>query len=238
MPLPQWISVEIGVSTMEQHNGHRERMKQRYAESGLDNFHDINALELLLFYCIPRMDTNGIAHELISEYGNLSNVFNASADDLRKCSGVGENTVQFINLLKDVYRRIQTEKTIPVYIRDSSSASDYLKALYLFSDNEIIYLLSIDSQRRLISCNKISEGSVGSVDVSIRRIAETALAKKAYSVIISHNHPMGAAKPSDDDIVFTRRINEALTGIGVAFDDHIIIAGDESLSMLNAGYIK
>ena len=223
---------------MEQHKGHRERLKQRYAETGLDNFHDINALELLLFYCIPRTDTNKIAHNLINEYGNLSNVFNASPDDLRKVTGVGENTVQFVSLLKDIYRRIQTEKTVPVFIRDSSSAAEYLKALYLFAENEIIYLLSIDSQRRLISCNKICEGSVGSVDVSIRRIAETALSKKAYSVIISHNHPMGAARPSDDDIVFTRRISEALTGIGVGFDDHIIVAGDESLSMLNAGYIK
>ena len=222
---------------MEQHKGHRERLKQRYAESGLDSFHDINAIELLLFYCIPRTDTNAIAHDLIKEYKTLSGVFYASPEDLRSFPGIGENSVQFFSLLKDIYRRIQTEETIPDYIRDSSSAIDYLRSLYLFADNEIIYLLSIDSQRRLIACNKINEGSVGSVDVSIRKIAETALAKKAYSVIISHNHPNGAARPSDDDIVFTRRINDALTGIGVGFDDHIIIAGDESISMLNAGYI-
>ena len=63
------------------HDGHRERLRERFSSFGLDNFNDLNALELLLFYAIPRRDTNEIAHALLDQFGSLDAVFDASPQE-------------------------------------------------------------------------------------------------------------------------------------------------------------
>ena len=76
---------------MDIHDGHRARLKNRFSEQGLDSFDEHNILELLLFFALPRRDTNPIAHELIRHFGNLEAVFDAPADELKKVPGLGEN---------------------------------------------------------------------------------------------------------------------------------------------------
>ena len=66
------------------HGGHRERLKNRFLEHGLDNFNDLNALELLLFYAIPRQDTNEIAHRLLDRFGSFAAVMEATPEELRE----------------------------------------------------------------------------------------------------------------------------------------------------------
>ena len=73
------------------HDGHRQRMKKRFLDHGLDNFDDVNALELLLFYALPRQDTNALAHALLERFGSLSGVLEASAAELGSVPGVGES---------------------------------------------------------------------------------------------------------------------------------------------------
>ena len=82
------------------HDGHRERLKSRFCEHGIDSFNDLNALELLLFYAIPRRDTNVIAHALLDRFGGLSGVFEASIPELTDVPGVGENTALLIQLFE------------------------------------------------------------------------------------------------------------------------------------------
>ena len=73
------------------HKGHRERLKQRFLEEGLDNFTDIQVLELLLFYAIPRSDTNPIAHSLLEHFGSLSRVLEADVEELKKVPGIKDH---------------------------------------------------------------------------------------------------------------------------------------------------
>jgi DNA repair protein RadC len=77
---------------MNIHDGHRERMKNRFQEHGLENFDDPRVLELILFYALPRADVNPIAHGLMNKFGSLAAVFDAPVDELCKVSGIGENT--------------------------------------------------------------------------------------------------------------------------------------------------
>ena len=82
------------------HKGHRQRMKDRFLQEGLDHFSDIQVLELLLFYCIPRQDTNPIAHKLLDHFGSLSQVLEASVEELTKVPGIGENAATFLHLIQ------------------------------------------------------------------------------------------------------------------------------------------
>ena len=76
---------------MGAHDGHRQRMKRRFLEHGLDNFDDVNALELLLFYAQPRQDTNAMAHALLERFGSLSAVMEATPAELHSVKGIGDS---------------------------------------------------------------------------------------------------------------------------------------------------
>ena len=64
------------------HDGHRQRVKDRFCQEGLDHFEEHQVLELLLFYCIPRVDTNPLAHKLLDHFGSLTNVLEAPVEEL------------------------------------------------------------------------------------------------------------------------------------------------------------
>ena len=84
---------------MSIHDGHRERLRERFRREGLDNFNELHVLELLLFYCIPRVDTNPLAHRLLDHFGSLTGVLDASPQELEKVTGVSQNTSTFLSLI-------------------------------------------------------------------------------------------------------------------------------------------
>ena len=100
------------MSTMENiHIGHRQRLKNRFLEEGLEHFDEHQVLELLLFYCIPQRDTNGIAHELLTHFGSLTQVMEAPVEELQKIKGVGESAATFLSLLNAFCRYYQINRT-------------------------------------------------------------------------------------------------------------------------------
>ena len=93
------------------HQGHREKMRQRFLKSGLEGFADHEALELLLYYAIPRRDTNPIAHRLMERYGSLTAVLSAPAEDLKKVEGIG--ICELTNA--DVVRHVMVQRIVKAY---------------------------------------------------------------------------------------------------------------------------
>lgn len=220
------------------HDGHRERMKKRFLEQGLDTFDDHNVLELLLFYAMPRKDTNPLAHKLIDHFGSLEAVFEAPAEELSKINGIGENTVTLLKLIPQVSRRYAIDKNKFDSILDSTTrAGDYLLARYMYERDEVVYIICLDPKRKVICCKQLFRGDVNSAEVSIRKIAELALAKNASSIILSHNHTSGIALPSREDELTTKRIKSVLDSMGIALIDHIIVAGDDYISMAESGIL-
>ena len=120
-------------------------------------------------------------------------------------------------------------------IRSSREAGEYLLPFFLNEQDEVIYLLCMDSRRAVICCTEMGRGSVNSVDTSIRRIVEKALRVKACTAIIAHNHPDGLPVPSREDDIFTRALNNALETVGIQLEDHIIVANDRYASVADAG---
>lgn len=216
---------------MSVHDGHRDRLRRRFLEHGLDNFNELNALELLLFYAIPRRDTNPIAHALLDRFGSLQGVFQASVQELCAVEGVGESAAALLTLTIQIVRRSLTAGADKIrYIRSAEDAGEYLLPRFFNERDEVLLLVCLDSQRRIISCQEMGRGVVNAVDTSIRKIAETALKAKASSVILSHNHPDGVALPSAEDDAVTRAAAKALMVLGIDLSDHIIVSGDDYIS--------
>lgn len=223
---------------MSVHDGHRARLKERYTEYGLDNFNDLNVLELLLFFVIPRQDTNTIAHALLDRFGSLDAVFEASAQELQTVPGIGANAALLIRLVPDVAKRCAVSKTRDITsFTNAASAARYLIPRLSSEKAEKVYLLCLNAQKQLISCIELGAGVVDNVGVNVRFIVETALKTRASSVILAHNHPSGNPAPSRDDELLTRRIRDALQLVDVSLDDHIVIGGQAWFSFTESGLL-
>ncbi len=217
---------------MSIHDGHRQRLKDRFLKEGLENFEPIQVLELLLFYCIPRQDTNPIAHRLLARFGTLAEVLEAPVSELKKVEGMGESAATFLSLILEAsryYRMNHKEKVI--FMNDVEDYGRYLAECLRGRRNETVYLLCLDAKCKLLSCEEVGEGSVNSASVPIRRVVEMALANNATSAVIAHNHPSGFAVPSEEDIRTTYRLAIALGAVEIQLVDHIVVADGEFVSM-------
>lgn len=215
------------------HKGHRQKVKQRYFETGLDGMPDHNVLELILFFGIPQRDTNVMAHELIEKFGSFSGVLEAKKADLMSVKGMTENAACLISIILPTYKRYveNLNRKKPV-MASRNDYIKYLKNLYLDSpNNERVYILCFDSNNRLLSCRKISEGDFTSSLFDIRKIISVVLETNAKKVIISHNHPNGQIDPSKDDCLITQDLSLALGYIKVKLIDHVIITDTSYFSM-------
>ena len=218
------------------HDGHRERLRARFAEHGLESFNELNALELLLCYAIPRRDTNEIAHRLLDAFGSLSGVFQASMQELTSIPGIGENAATLILMVPQLVKKARVSKAKETkIIRNSTDAGNYLLPYFLDEPDEIVMMLCLDNKRAVICCREMGRGVVNCVDANIRRMVETALKVKTTTVIIAHNHPNGVALPSREDDNFTRTLYRSLGLLGITLEDHIIVANDEFVSLADSG---
>lgn len=223
---------------MSMHGGHRKRVKDRFLSEGLDAFEDHQVLELLLFYCIPRRDTNELAHRMIDEFGSLAGLFEAEPKDIQKRCGVSENTAILVSLIPPVARRYFTAKWgEKPKLTSSSKAGEYAISLFAGRTYEAFQVICLDSQNRVNYAALVQEGTLTEAPVYPRLVVEAVLRHKANSVILAHNHPGGSMQPSRADIEVTGRISKALEAISVKVVDHIIVAGDKYFSFKENGLL-
>ena len=218
------------------HQGHRKRLKERFLTEGLDNFNEINVLELMLFYCVQRQDTNPLAHRLLAHFGKLSAVLDASPEELMKVSGVTEHIATYLTMINAVGRFYLRNRASDTKILTTIDACGrYMLPYFHALQNETVYLLCLDAKCKVLACKKVGEGSVNSASISIRRIVETALNANAVSVVLAHNHPSGLAIPSGEDVQTTMRLSRALQAVEITLVDHIVVADDDFISMVSSG---
>lgn len=189
-------------------------------------------LELLLFYCIPRKDTNVTAHNLINRFGTLAKVLDAPIRELKKVEGIGENAAVFLSIMKAVsgyYRISAMEQNLALTTYED--CGKYLKPYFDGKKSEVVMMLCLDAKCMVLDCLQVGEGAINSANVSIRKIVDLALSTNATSVVLAHNHPSGLALPSDEDILTTKRLAKALRYVDVILSDHVIVADDDFVSL-------
>ena len=219
------------------HKDHRRRVKNRFLNEGLDHFEELHALELLLFFAIPQGDVNPLAHRLLDHFGNLHQVLAAPPEQLMQVSGVGEHTAILLGLVKGMSQKylIGYEEQ-NIQLRTLEDSGKYLMDRFLGRRDEVVMLLCLDAKRMPLCCRIVSEGSVNTAEVSVRKVVEAALAVNATTAVLAHNHPSGIAVPSMEDIVTTRRMGMALDAVGITLEDHVVVAGRDYVSLVQSGY--
>lgn len=216
------------------HDGHRQRLLRRFIEEGLDGFEPHQKLELLLFYAIPRRDTNEIAHRLLKNFGSFSAVLDAPIEELEKIEGIGPSSAAYLKLLGQTAQAYYTDRLEDVCLDTTRKAGQFLLPRFLGRTQEVVFLVCLDQKCRVLNASMIHEGSVHSAEINVRKIVSLALKYNATGVILAHNHPGGVALPSPEDLVTTKRIEQALDVVGIRLMDHIIVADRDFVSLADS----
>lgn len=221
------------------HAGHRQRLYHSYLQqAGLDGFSDVVVLELLLTFAIPRKDTNPIAHALLDNFGTLYAVFEAPVDSLRKVEGMTTRAAVLLHLQPQLWKRYATSRQADIRIFPThADCARYIIAQFRGAREEQVHMMSLDAKCKLLDYRKISEGSVNSTVLPVRKVVEAALAVNATSVVIAHNHTSGIALPSKDDLQVTSLLQTALKCVEIHLVDHIIVADEDYVSFRDSGLL-
>ena len=216
-----------------QTDGHRNRILERYEKNGIDAFHDYEILELFLTVIIPRKDVKPLAKELMAKYKTINGVLNAPQRELEETDGLGKRSVSLIKFIKDMQGFCLKEKITrqEFKIKDKNDIAQYLSFNFGNLREEYLILILLDSQNAVISAEIAAKGSAAKCPIQPRKLFDRALQLKAASVIIAHNHPANSPNPSQQDWNLTQKIADAGETLEIPLIDHVIIAGNNVLSM-------
>ena len=203
------------------HAGHRQRRREQFLRHGLAAFAPHEALELLLFYSIPRSDTNAVAHQLLNRFGSLNAVFSAPAEELLSVEGVGQNTAALLRLVPQIFKL--------------SMIGALLLKYFWCERREVVVELCLDAKGRYLATHRLSEGGFDGSAFNVRDAVRLALSDNAAGVYLAHNHPSGIALPSQDDYHATDVMRAALEPLGIRLLDHIIVAENDFVSLGASG---
>ena len=218
-------------SKKSEHSGHRQRLRRRFIENGLDGFEAHQALELYLFYAVPRRDTNPLAHRLLERYQNICGVCDAPIDELQRDFGLSESAASLLKLLPEMSRLYNESKLSDTNLIDPETVGEMIARRFIGRTSEAVALLLGSAKGRILYFDIIAKGSVSSSDFPIRRIVDLAIRHNARTAYIAHNHPSGSLLPSRADIDATKLISGTLASVSVQLLDHFIVADNEYVSL-------
>ena len=221
------------------HKDHRQRVRNKFLNYGLEVFSDHEVLEMLLFYSISRKDTNAIAHRLIDKFGTLEGVLKADYSDLIDVEGISDVSASLIMFNRELNQYVRTnsikKKTdLSTAIKMGRFCANYFRE----HTEENFIVLSLDGHRKLLCVDVISKGSETETAYYPRKILKAVIKNKTSNIVVSHNHPGGSVEPSSNDVAITEKLSELMKDVGINVIDHIICSGDRFTSMFNRGYLR
>lgn len=221
------------------HAGHRVRLLNQICRAGIENMSEIVALEFILTYVIPRCDTNKIAHRLLDKFGSIANVLNADWMQTKDVKGMGEVSAKKLHCFVDIfnyYTEVSLDKKYEFAYR--SNIADFFEELLRFKNVETSYIVGVDASNRVKAKIKLAVGGIKSVGINPFEIVNFISNCKPMYVLLAHNHPQGKAKPSEEDVIGTRNIENLLKTLGVPLVDHIIVGIDGVFGMKNNEFYR
>jgi len=213
-------------------DGHRKRVKAKIQSEGCKALTDVDLLEAILFYAIPRRDVKGLAEKLINEFGTFSAVVQASHTEIAEIIGVKPETALLFSLLRESVSRtsaIEGDKNL----LDGGRLKAFLIDLFKGKEAETVYALYFSEEGEYIGRQTIFRGGISSARFSLRKITEGVIRVGGKAVILAHNHPSDRLIPSGDDIISTKRIASHLAANEINLIDHYIVGSDDAVGIFS-----
>ncbi len=221
------------------HDGHRKRMYAKYRDSRFYDFEPHEVLEMILYNCYMRRNTNDIAYNLLKYFdNNLENVLNADIDELI-IAGLTERSAIVISQFKEVekfvhyYNRVKCNDKIV----NSDSIGSYCASRFGYETVEALHVICLDSRYKIRGTRTLSVGNEEETEANPINILRAAMIFSSKNIVLCHNHPTGDIEPSNPDVINTLKIAHFLNTAGVNLIDHIICYRDRYTSFSERGLL-
>jgi len=212
-----------------------ERPRERLLTRGAQTLSDAELLAVVLRTGIRGKSAVELGRELLLRFKGLAGLF---AADLSGVKGLGPaKRAQFEAAIELARRSIGEQLRKDPVLTSPGAVRDYLKLALGSRPHEVFVCIWLDAQHRVIDYEEAFEGTLTQTSVYPREIVKAALSKNAAAVIFAHNHPSGAAQPSQADELLTRNLKEALALVDIKVLDHFIIAGSQAISFAERGLL-
>ena len=212
-------------------------MKEQFRRIGIDALEPHEVLEIMLFYCIPQGDTNGLAHILINRFGGFSEVFNASYDELLSVNGVGENTAFFIKFIPQLISMFTAKSYEGLQLSNSETMCKFFMTQFLGANVEQLRLLCLDDDLTFKKSVLISAGDACSTSVNIQKIVQSTLSASSSRIVLAHNHPNSSCEPSKADLAVHDELESVLKSLNIELVDNIVV-GKDGVKCIKSRYVK
>jgi DNA repair protein RadC len=221
------------------HVGHRDRLRERFANAGPDALQDYELLELILFSVIPRKDTKPLAKILLGRFGGLLGVMSASVDELKNIDGLSDSSAVQLKAFHALTQRMLLEEIRQKPILNSwQKLLDYCRISMAHEPREQFRIVYLDRKNQLIKEEIKQVGTIDHVQVYPREVVKRAIELSASAIILVHNHPSGDPTPSQADIAMTKEMVAAAKTLDITVHDHIIIGRDGHSSFRALGLVE
>ncbi len=218
--------------------GHRQRLREKFLNSGLSGFHDYEVIELLLTLATPRKDCKDAAKDALDRFKTLQGVLEASQVELCKVSGIGPKNLLGIKLVRDVADRYLHKRLVgKCPINNSKDLMNYLNHSISGKDRESFKVVFLDAKNKVITVETLFTGTLTASSVYPREVVRAALDHHSAALILAHNHPSGDPQPSQEDIAITRELVFACKVMGITVHEHLVIGDNRYFSFADQGYI-
>lgn len=218
--------------------GHRQRLRQRFLEAGLDGFLDYEVIELLLTLATPRKDCKAAAKLALKRFKTLPGVLEADPRELLEVPGIGPVNMLGIKLIKAVSERFLAQKVVGRdAVTNSRDLYSYLNGAIRDKTRECFVAVFLDSKNRVITMDTLFEGTLTASGVYPREVVRAALQHHAAALIFAHNHPSGEPRPSSEDMAVTRQLVYAARLMGITVHEHLIIGATSYYSFADQGHM-
>jgi len=212
-----------------------ERPRERLLAHGAGALSDAELVALLLRTGLRGKSAVELARDLLGQFGGVGGML---AADLAGIKGLGPAKIaQFAAALELARRSLTEQMKSRSALTSPGAVRDYLRLALAAKPHEVFVCIWLDAQHRVIDCVETFRGTLTQTSVYPREIVKAALAANAAAVIFAHNHPSGAAQPSQADELLTRNLKEALALVEIKVLDHFIVAGSQAISFAERGLL-
>ena len=215
-----------------------ERPREKLMQKGVQYLSDAELLAIFLRVGVTGKTAVDLARDLLTQFGSLSNIFNASVKEINAVHGMGDSKYCQLQAIFEMSRRALAEQ---IKHQDALSSpekvSDYLRLKLIRQEREIFVVLFLDAQNRVQAQETLFEGTLTQTSVYPREVVKRALHHNAASVIFAHNHPSGIAEHSRADELITQALKKALDLVDIRVLDHFIVAGHQTMSFAERGLL-
>lgn len=218
------------------HANHRARMQQRVRDNGLESLQEHEALEYLLFFAIPRKDTNELAHRLIQYFGSFCRVLEATESELMQVEGIGPASARFLHTLLEAFRYYSLHKRDPRKpLRTFEDRVEFLRPLFMGYQEELFYMVALNDGDHPLHTILVGKGIPNKVTFDRQQLARIAVSTRCTRMLLAHNHPSGLAILSAADQQATALVAALLGPLGISIADHIVVTPTDAASLAKIG---